>query len=158
MDDKKFAATTTKQLDAVLFILWYRGVDKHLTFKDIAEHTYNHTWGEIPFKDIMSILKRLEKDGFLEYDDRAVTAEHPENRVYRLTFDGRFWHEHGGYEGDQSLRLAESIRAEKLEKTQMALQKGLVWLTAILAAGTVMAALYYGTELYWHYGWFHFWK
>ena len=167
MDTNKVIPTTPKQLDFVLNCLWYRGHEKHLTFTDIAEYLNNDLGDAIPFGILLPILKKLHREGYIEYDDRAVSSDdvNTNARVYRLTFDGRFWIESGGYHAEADRRKAEAdrrdaenIRAERLEKTQMALQKWLVALTAILAVGTVVAALWYGTDLYWNHGWFHFRK
>lgn len=145
------------QLDTVLVCLWANQT-KRLFFNDIAEFLKDDEF--VAFGDIGPILKQLEKDEFIEYDDRAIglTDVSLTNRVYRITFQGRFWTERGGYLGGRQRQDAESIRNEKLEKTQMALQKWLVWLTAILVVGTTIAALYYATELYWNHGWFRFGK
>ncbi len=142
--------------------LWYHEHEKQLYFTDIAKFLHHELDDAVPFGTILSVLKRLEKDGFVEYDDRAVTPGHPENRVYRLTFDGRFRAENGGYLAEADHRraeadrmIAENIRAAALERFQRANANRMTYLTIILVVGTVIAALYYSTELYWRYHWFH---
>ena len=74
----------------------------------------------MPFGDILSILHRLEKDGFVEFDDRAARKyfNYPTLGCMGLTFDGRHWHEQGGYGASQSRKDAENTRLEKIEKSQ----------------------------------------
>jgi hypothetical protein len=148
---------TLSQLDAVLSSLYKHRTEKHFKFVDIAELLQKEA-SFVNFGDIISILAKLHKDGYIEYDDRAVKIEDisKNNRVYRLTFEGRYWIERGGYDAENRRTFVESIRLERLEKTQIQYQIWLIWLTAILAVGTTIAALYYGTELYWNHGWFHF--
>ena len=154
----KVVASTFQQLDFVLTCIWYRGVEKHLTFKDIAEFLNNDLGDAVPFGHILSILKRLEKDGYVECDDRAVTHEHPENRVYRLTFDGRFWIENGGYHAEADRQNAESIRVGKIERAQRDFRRTQNVLLILVSLGTLMAGVYYLVELYWNHGWFRFGK
>lgn len=160
----KIVASTFHQLDVILSTIWVNK-DIRLTFTGIAKMVSDNFGDNIPFGDILSILKRLEKDGYIEYDDRAVTKESPENRVYRLTFDGRFWIEQGGYRAEADRRkteadrgIAESIRAEKFEIAQKDYQTNMIVLTVILSLGTAISAMYYLVELYWKYHWFRFGK
>jgi hypothetical protein len=149
--------TTLMQLDAVLSSLNNHRAEKYFMFKDIAELVLvEHS--NIPFGDILSILKKLHNDGYLEYDDRGVDPfdRNANARIYHITFEGRFWVESGGYQADFLHENAENTRLEKIEKSQKLYRLWTIWLTAILAVGTLIAALYYATELYWNHGWFHF--
>jgi len=69
---------------------------------------------------------------------------------------GFYFIEQGGYSQRKINNDAESTRVGKLETNQMANQRRMIWLTAILAVGTTLAAIYYCVELYWNHGWFHF--
>ena len=150
----KVESYALEQLDTVLSCLW-ANMDKRLFLSTIAELLKDEK--SVPFGHILSILKKLEKDEYVEYDDSAVADSDFEFtfRVYRITFDGRVWMERGGFLGDQVRRAAENTRLESIEANQKFHRLWMTWLTAILAVGTVIAALYYATELYWNHGWFH---
>jgi len=152
-------STTLKQLDDLLTSLYNHRSEKHFTFTDIAE-LIQEEHSEIAFGDILFILSRLERDGYILYDDRAVKAgdQSFSDRVYRITFDGKYWIERGGYQAALIHENAGNRRLGKLETTQIQYQIWLIWLTVILAVGTLIASLYYITELYWNHGWFHLGK
>lgn len=80
------------------------------------------------------------------------------NRVYRVTFAGRFWAERGGYLGEHQRQNVENIRAGKIERAQRDFRRTQNVLLVLVALGTLMAGVYYCVELYWNHGWFHFWK
>jgi len=92
------------------------------------------------------ILSKLVKDGYLRlyYDD-----------LYSITFDGKYFSRAGGYKQKIINESAENTRLERLETNQRRNQIAVIWLTGVLAFGALIAAIYYLTELYWKYHWFH---
>ena len=93
------------------------------------------------------IFNKLEKDGYI------VLAGKIEGQ-YTLTFEGEVFIKDGGYctrqerlVSHQNQENERNIRVDKLAYDQMASQTSMVWLTAILAIGTSVAAFYYFHEL-----------
>ncbi len=116
------------KLDTVLTFLYdnyskYRFTLPVLATQLIKEFPQLDLWGEL-----VSILNKLEKDEFVEFDDR----DDP-NRVYRITFEGKLFKQLGGYK--------EKDKIEKAKNLRMNLQN------FAIALGTSVAGAYYLLEI-----------
>ena len=108
------------------------------------------------------ILNKLEKDGFVNEHQRAVTnmagifgMTETVYLSYSVSFEGTYFILHqGGYTGIEQLKNAENIRLEELEKKAKVNQTFLLWLTVLASVGTLLQAIFALAELYWHHGWF----
>jgi DNA-binding PadR family transcriptional regulator len=134
---------TIAKLDAVLNCLYNHRTEKHIKFKDLAEFLLKDNT-PVDFGEIMQILTKLEKDSYIEFDDRAV-GEQDEltkfNRVYRVTFEGRYLIESGGYVEER-----QSLDSRKRWEDRLLVQgekngERLNTLTLILCIGTICLAL-----------------
>lgn len=121
---------------------------------------YDELYKKIPHlieyaDELMQILQKLKKDEYIFIQD--VTASHDFFQInsYFLSFDGKLFIESGGYTQAIINENAENKRVEALEHSQRATSNRMTYLTIILAVGALIAAIYYLTELYWKYHWFH---
>ena len=116
---------------------------------------------DIAGDELLRMLNKLIRDGFVHFEDIPAGYDDPftkapiKFRRYSISFDGKLFIEQGGYTQQAIRRNAESIRVETLERFQKATADRMTYLTIILAAGALIAALYYLVELYWKYHWFH---
>lgn len=105
--------------------------------------------------DIYLILNKLIKDEYIKDEWVDVREKNLplgiEKSVlhYLITFEGKIFLDYpGGYVKQAEEQNAESIRLEKIESDQKASRNQMNVLTAIIAAGTLIAAIYYGVEIY----------
>jgi|GEM_PF-3182673 len=89
--------------------------------------------------EFWSILDKLEDDGFIKKE----ANEHNTNKI-RITFIGLFFVRNGGYAKKQ----IEDARIAKIEQDQHQMNNRMVYLTAILAAGTLFSSVYYFFQIY----------
>jgi DNA-binding PadR family transcriptional regulator len=117
--------------------------------------------------DVIEILKKLEKDGFVQseernyrevFDDMGQTVSIARTKiVYSATFEGRTLIDYeAGYRGRLDSQQEEKTRTDKLEKNQRANEKSMRRLTFWIVVGTLVAAAYYLNELCCSYHWFEF--
>lgn len=91
--------------------------------------------------NIKIILQKLFKDNFIEvYQDCFI-----------ISFEGKMFIEDGGYEKQLINETNRNNRIENLEKNQIIYQRILIWLTALVALGTIVTGIYYGIEIYKHF-------
>lgn len=141
-----------RKIDIVLHLFAVNSLAKDgLNFREAFDMTnllFEHDKPKINAivnNDFARIVDKLMKDGYVS---NLMGTNH------EATYEGILMDHLGGYR--QSYLNAN--RDVWLQKNQTAIQTGMFWLTLIVAVGTIVAALYYGTELYWKYGWFHFGK
>jgi len=105
--------------------------------------------------EVDQILTKLEKDGYLFSKTFVYQIDKSEGKVWFLSFEGGLFKESGGYKQKIISDSAENIRLEMIETNQRVNQNVVTFLTIVLAVGALIAAIYYATELYWKYHWFH---
>ncbi len=99
--------------------------------------------------EMTSIFIKLIDDGFIRSNTGNVIIEKLNAKFYIISINGlTFLNYPGGYVKRQALQDAESIKVAKLQHSQTDLQKTLNALTAIIAVGTLVAAVYYGIEVW----------
>jgi hypothetical protein len=158
-----------KQLDDVLNEL----LEDH--YKSHIVSGLAHKFGLHDTRLMKLILQKLKKDGYVTDDknlsDGIVINYHNTNEsivlnqetdVYYLTFEGRvFILTEGGYTqvfflrnmlenqriASEKYQIEQDVEAEKQRSLQTSLQKKLNRLTFWISAGTLIAAVYYLTEL-----------
>lgn len=90
-------------------------------------------------------LFKLVKDGNLISDERTVdfsSSGQPkriQKTFYSISHDGELLHLSGGYSSKQS----EQDQLNEIKRKQFAIEKRMVRLTFWIAAGTIIAAIYY---------------
>ena len=141
--------TPTEKLDKVLSI--FSDNPKHLKTTEL-QNILIDTW---PAKreELIMIIDKLRKDDY-------VIMISPDQ--FQISFEGDLLIKSGGYAKKYADDERENIRLTALESFQheynVAQRKQattLNWLTFWVAVGTLIAAVYYLTELYWKYHWFH---
>jgi len=120
-------------------------------FKDHAELQSGEF---IAYSDIIFI--KLVKDDYvsLEYlKEPRVHGEFWKTKVYTITFEGKIFSKEGGYQGKINRLNAENTRLEKLEKAQRDYRRAQIWLTILVAVGTLIPAIPYIIRFlkYWHW-------
>ena len=142
-----------KKLDDVLRYFEIHFKDNPLTENDVKnaiENPFDFDLNEIrPIIHKLVNDKRLKNvliDGLNTYSPNRE-FEYVED-YYSITFDGRFFIQAGGYVRRAELNLSENIRMEKLEIATTANQLLTTRLTILIAVGTLLAAIYYGIEIY----------
>jgi len=90
------------------------------------------------------ILQKLVKDGYLLFDNSVKGFD----ASYSIALEGKLFSDSGGYK-------MEAIRNSIVENSAKANKTLLTLLTFFVSVGTMIAATYYLTELYWKYHWFH---
>lgn len=137
-----------KKLDDVLKYFIAMSDSQPLTFWDI-QHPLNATF-QLDRNEIFPILSKLVNDKYLSVEivnmKRIVSKNNsytmPE-RLYFITFEGKFFIQIGGYVKKAESNLAENGRLEKLESDQMAIQTNMQRLTFWIAIGAIVASAYY---------------
>jgi hypothetical protein len=119
---------------------------------------------------ILRVFDKLEKENYIiceqrnvRYNDLSGEGATRLEYCYRVTFDGKLFFEQGGYSKKYAHDESERNRLTALESSQLEYNEAqrkqaatLNKLTFWVAVGTLLAAVYYMTELYWNHGWFHF--
>lgn len=104
------------------------------------------------------ILEKLIKDGYIVLDTKRIEGENLGKigkKSYLITFEGEVFNEEGGYKQKYINENDENIRLETLERFQKVNAHRMTCLTIVLVVSALVAAIYYLTELYWQYHWFH---
>ena len=111
----------------------------------------------IELNELKLILDKLEVDRFATHDyvegQKSITGT--KMPTYKITFEGLYFSKSGGYYQKSLNDTSENIRLKSLEVSRQSQGRALNWLTFWIALGTIIAAIYYLTELYWKYHWFH---
>lgn len=107
-----------------------------------------------------SIILKLVNDGYAYFmHDPIPTMNDPLDWFTKrtmLTAEGLYLISEGGYQKRKINRDAENTRLDKIERGQRDFRRTQNVLLILVALGTLIAALYYCVDLYWHHGWFHF--
>ena len=145
-----------QQLDVVLRLLYNDKGNARLSY--IKERLLVENNIKLDGEEITRILNKLIKEGYVEHFDRHLRHHDPYtlspeiDRHYWISFEGKLLIETvGSYEQKIKNDAAENSRLIKAERATRIL-------TIILAFGALIAAVYYCTELYWKYHWFHWFK
>jgi len=136
------------KLDAVLIFLSLRGSESLFTAFEIRESVTGFLIEEMD--DIYSILKKLVKNEYVEFHDISSMRRHPQ---YSITFEGKVFTEQGGYRQKLMNESSENIRLVKIENAQKQFRRVQNVLLTIVAAGTLIAAVYYIMEIGIHFHW-----
>ena len=100
-------------------------------FKTIYDAMGKNYPEQIDEMELMNILRKLEKDKYIE---AKITEEKTD---YYMTYDGTLFDSVGGYYKENSIK--ESL---------LRIKTATFILTIVLAAGTVVASIYYLNELF----------
>lgn len=94
----------------------------------------NHPTIHVEYNDSYreQMIKKLVKDGYLEYDDGLC----------KITWEGTLFNIDGGYSGEFNKKNVEKNRLERVEYSAMWNRKITLWLTVIIAAVGIPQALY----------------
>lgn len=103
-----------------------------------------------PADKMLQILGKLEKDGFLQSEDRFSSIEQTEIRIYYITFEGDYFiNERGGYR-QKKIELDLRRRKIELENSQNQLNQILLVIGAIGAALGAIALVAWEMYKYFH--------
>ena len=97
---------------------------------------------------LLNYLQILEEEKFV-----VVRQELNGRRFYWATPQGRIFILRGGYMEQDRKTNEDRQRINSLEETRKAQETTLVWLTGLIALGTLIAGWYYLTELCEYYHW-----
>lgn len=143
------------QLDVVLRFIKNKNNPPKSKIGEITKGVFN----ELGLHElvILQIVNKLIKDGYVDYDERNINSHYPPSfnapvdivRDYFVTFEGNFFLlKPGGYVRQEVLDLSENRQLEKLENAQKVSRNQMNFLTGVIAVGTLVAAIYYGIEIY----------
>jgi hypothetical protein len=100
---------------------------------------------EVDISRLGMILDKLVKD-------ELVTMTYPSSYEYAITYEGSLTHLLGGY-SQKYLESHHQILSKRREDKRAI---RLFWINFWIAVGSLAAALYYLTKLYWEHSWFHY--
>jgi hypothetical protein len=139
-----------QQLDGVLSGLADTDPHFYKTFGVLSKYVEGSS-----LVDVRLILNQLIKDGYVEkVQERKAVPVQFYDEEYCITFGGKLHYDSGGYYQRSLNDASENVRLKNLEIARQTQGKALNWLTFWIALGTLIAAIYYLTELYWKYHWF----
>jgi hypothetical protein len=106
--------------------------------------------------ELIEILDKLKKDKYIISFSKGINRnmlhslkmEHVVVDYYKITFEGRVFISQAGYKGEVIAKEAENVRLNKIENNQRVNRVLMAFLTGILAVGTVVAAIYYGLQIW----------
>ncbi|WP_369013390.1 hypothetical protein [Flavobacterium anhuiense] len=146
-------------LDCILFILSKPENDK-LTNQQLETLLYMHPKASMYIKevDIAKSISRLIDDNYVKAvaEDVIVEIFKAGTITYlSITSQGYSFMKLGGYYGTLQSELSLQEENRRLRESQIDLNKSIrltnrwmIWLTSIIAFGTIMASIYYGFEIY----------
>ncbi|HEY5391966.1 MAG TPA: hypothetical protein VIJ57_07620 [Hanamia sp.] len=102
---------------------------------------------ELDDYELKLLLKKLLDDKYIETGIRENTEEN----VFTIRFEGHSFILDGGYNGQYLSKNMQNIRLANLEKNQKVHRVALTVLTSLIAVGTLVAAWYYGQEIWLFY-------
>jgi len=136
------------KLDVVLMFL---SIQTYMqTMDEIHRGVYDYI--ESDDNEISLILGKLEKDNFIikqvlpTHDVRS--AKMIDIYHFAITFDGKFFLKQIGYNLQAINNASENTRLERLETELKENRRWTLYLTILIAVGTLVAAIYYGIEIY----------
>ena len=141
-----------KQIDAVLGFLANSKYEKgkfypahiltNMHLHNIVRLLDNKKVKKFSENEITTILNKLEKDGYVEYENEVVYFDRPNNsglsdgvnmKCYYISFEGYMFYEQGGY-----------IRQNRLNRLKIFSYRFHVF---IISAAAIVASVYYIREL-----------
>ncbi|MDF2456902.1 MAG: hypothetical protein K0R51_2895 [Cytophagaceae bacterium] len=132
-------------LDKILEIIATREFEKSFFSKnDFVSYLIPENI-ELQPQEVEPILEKLAQDGFLRKESRlseSVFGKHTYS-VYSISWEGNFHHLSGGYK----LIFEENTRLKNIEAQQKSQAKQLLILNWLVAAGTIVAAIYSTVEI-----------
>ncbi|MDP9078654.1 MAG: hypothetical protein M3O71_14580 [Bacteroidota bacterium] len=126
-----------KKLDALLFLFREEEVGIPVSF--IKEMMLGKGF-DVSTVEITRYINQLIDDNYIMY-----TADEDGRRIYIIKIEGLLF---DGYEQQILNRISENTRLENLETGQRVSRNQMNFLTGVIAAGTLVAAIYYSIEVY----------
>ncbi len=160
--DKKEEADFNKlqvsDLDAILKFLYKPNELYPIPFSEVEAFIPKLTKYELSIA-----LDKLTKDKNIEvsypYSRNKVTNEKEyikNDPRYYISYEGYFFLRHGGYVGQAQRNQSEADKVNALQKSSAEMERRLYYLTVAIAAGAVIASIYYSIEIYqFFYSLFH---
>jgi hypothetical protein len=109
-------------------------------------------------KELKSILQKLRKDGYIYFiPDEPFDLEVHDHLNFQASFEGQILNQSNGYQGRHQSEEDRNTQMARLEQNQKDYQNNMIWLTAILSVGTLIAAAYYFLEVYDNHRCFSYW-
>jgi hypothetical protein len=105
--------------------------------------------------EINQIIYKLIKDNYVRFEDTTVYTDthllRPTAnlvRYYNITFEGVLFLKSGGYTVQKAIFISENKKLETLKSDQIKRDEFLKILTWWIAAGAIVASIYYLIEIY----------
>lgn len=143
--------TWLEKMDAVLLCLYKLSGDNP-RFTDVEKWINENYPNQVDKGEIQDITLYFynEKLMYLEYggDRTHKYYEHQDSR-YLINCKGKlFWENVGGFKQQKLNDTTERNRVQKIQSDQLLLSRRVAALTAWIAGGTIIAAVYYLLEVY----------
>lgn len=130
-----------KKIDFVLnFFKSKQDLDASFSYTIIENHVKRTSELKITVTMLREILKKLVNDGYIT----ERKQEEGYQSIYHVSFEGLVFE---GYVHENEANHKEQERLHTLENRQLALSRRMNALTAIVAVGTIVAAVYYLMEI-----------
>lgn len=142
------------ELEILDALLKYLKDTNHNTFQHIKSDVKNKSafLKDIDDKILYSALLKLVKDDYVYEDFQKIGSL--SGNVYNISFEGIFFINNGGYEKEHQNNQKAEIESAELKKRQFLLEEKhssiqgqIVFLTLIIAIGTLIPAVYYIIEI-----------
>jgi len=140
-----------KVLDDVMS-LFHKSKDRHFRLSiSVITSFVNYHDRRLSDDECDIVLNKLIKDGFIVKRDNAYSSN--DERLfgddYSLTWEGYLSYTvEGTYQLNHRLKHDEKDRLDKLEIATKANRRWMTFLTVLIAFGTLVAAIYYGIEVW----------
>ena len=99
-------------------------------------------------KEVFGGDRSINVDGLVKFLESEGYIDNKGNSLLFLSFRGIILKECGGYKQKIINQNAENVRLENIESRAMVNRKTVTFLTWVIAAGTFVAAVYYGIEVW----------
>ena len=129
-------------LDKVLGVFYENPKIHAFRFNDLVEHLKDDAVFDMDM--LVEIIEKLVSDKYIQELGKVGESYFG---YYSLTLEGKCFKIKDGYLGQFGRMNAENIRVEKLEHSTRVNRRFLTWLTALIAVGTLVAAVYYALEI-----------
>ena len=133
-------------LDKVLGVFYENPEIHAFRFNDLVEHLKDDDVFDMDM--LLEIIEKLVNDKYIR---ELGKVDEPNFGYYSLTIEGKCFKIEDGYLGQFGRMNAENIRLANLERSTKANRCFLTWLTFFVALGTLVAAWYYGIEVWKYY-------
>ena len=148
--------TPIQKIDKVLiFFATHKMADLYMPYEVIITNCLNEDGRKFNNNELVMILNKLQKDGYILHDNGTHPYTQKETPLYFITFEGKIFYQQGGY-GQQIIRQNdENVRVLNLEISHETLMRKLNALTFWIATGTVGLVLIEAIKLLNEH--FHWW-